>query len=176
MVFRSRTCLVAITWLALCAGAACATDAEKDRAAELYEQTFGADTPDVTRMPEALKLWRKLAGQGDAQATYYLSAAYFHGIPDLVEVDDAAALSLLENSATKGLPAAQFSLAWQCESGAKMKQDPERALMLYESAARQGYSLAISRLIRVFSNGELGRSPDPKQVEYWQQKRPAPAR
>ena len=96
---------------------------------------------------------------------YYLSAAYFGGVPDLIKADDKAALSLLEKSAEKGSPEAQFSLGWQYESGAKVKADPERAFRLYESAARQGYSLAVSRLIRVFSNGELGKSPDAKQVK-----------
>lgn len=176
MACRNRTCLVVIAWLALCTGAACATDVEKDRAAALYEQTFGAETPDKARMQEAFSLWRKLAERGDAKAMYYLSAVYFQGIPGLVEVDDNTALSWLEKSAAKGLPEAQFNLAWQYENGMKIKQDSERALLLYENAAGQGYSLAISRLIRVFTNGELGKSPDPKQVEYWKQKRQAPAR
>jgi TPR repeat protein len=174
-VCRSRIGFVAIAWLAMCAGV-CAADVEADRAAELYEQTFGADTPDMARMPEAIELWQKLAGQGDSKAMYYLSAAYFQGIPDLVEADDKMALSLLEKSAEEGLPEAQFSLGWQYEGGAKVERDPERAFRFYESAARQGYSLAVSRLIRVFSNGELGKSPDARQAKYLQQKRQAPAR
>lgn len=176
MVYRNRIGLVALAWLTMCAGAASAADTEADQAAALYEQTFGAETPDMARMPEAIELWQKLAGKGDSKAMYYLSAAYFRGVPDIVQADDKAALSLLEKSAEQGLPEAQFSLGWQYESGAKVEIDPERAFRFYESAARQGYSLAVSRLIRVFSNGELGKSPDAKQATYWQQKRQAPAR
>jgi uncharacterized protein len=176
MAYRNRIGLVALAWLAMCAAVVRAADTEADRATALYEQTFGAETPDMARMPEAIKLWQKLADQGNSKAMYYLSAAYFRGIPDLIEADDKAALSLLEKAAEKGLPEAQFSLGWQYEKGAKVGIDPERAFRFYESAARQGYSLAVSRLIRVFSYGELGKSPDAKQVKYWQQKRQAPAR
>lgn len=173
-VGRSRIGMVAAAWLLTCA-AVCAANVESDRAAELYERTFGADTPDVESMPEAVELWKKLAGQGDSKAMYYLSAAYFNGVAGLVEADDKMALGLLEKAAENGLPEAQFSLGWQYESGTKVDRDPERAFRFYESAARQGYTLAMSRLIRVFSEGELGKPRDDERAKYWQQKRRASA-
>lgn len=174
MVCKYRLGVLGLAWLATCAGSACA--AEADRASTLYEQTLGAETPDMAKMPEAIALWERLADRGDKKAMYYLSAAYFRGIPDLVAVDDKKGVGLLQKAAENGLPEAQFSLGWQYESGAKVARDPESAFRLYESAARQGYSLAVSRMIRVFSNGELGKSVDAKQAKYWQEKRNAPTR
>lgn len=170
MAYVARICLLVVSWWALSVSPARASGTEYERATELYKQTIGADVPDTSKMTEAFNLWKKLADNGDAQSMYYLSAVYFRGIPGVSARNDKEALSLLEKSAAKGLPDALFSLAWQCESGTKMKQDLKRALQLYESAGRLGHSLALSRLVRVYEHGELGESHDPKRAEYWKQR------
>jgi len=157
-------------WLAASGALAVLADSRSDRAIELYEQTFGAETPDSTKAREALALWEELASE-DPRAVFYLSAAYARGAPGIFERDEARSLDLLMEAAEKGFPQAQFSLAWQYESGALMPRDWKKALALYEKAAGEGHVFAISRLIRVYSQGELGVLPDDAKANYWRARR-----
>lgn len=164
----NRSALLAV--IALCCGLAVAADERSERATVLYEQTFGAAVPDPERISEALTLWRELAAE-DPKALYYLSAAYMQGAAGLLDRNEAHGITLLMEAAEKEVPEAQFALAWQYESGEGMTQDFLRALAQYENAAAQGYALAISRMIRVYSLGELGVSPNDAKADYWRRRR-----
>jgi TPR repeat protein len=170
---NSRVLWFAITMIAASACSATSPDSEKAaRAAELYQQTFGAENPSEERMPEAFRLWSSLAEEGHPQSMYYLSGAYFDGIPNVVERDSAEALAMLRAAAERGVPQAQFDLAWQLESGMHTPPDLKAALKFYEQAASNGYALAISRLVRVYSQGELGQPRDLKRAEDWRRRSP----
>ncbi len=160
---------IGVVSLAVCF-AGFAEDSRSERSTELYRQTFGARAADVRLIPEAVALWRELSAEQDPSAAYYLSAAYAQGAPGLLERDERRALELLAQAATGRLPEAQFALAWRHESGEGTARDWSRALTLYQDAATQGYALAISRLIRVYSQGELGQSPDTEKASYWRSK------
>lgn len=162
-------------FLVLCCSACTAatsssTDAlaqKRSSATALYERTFGADTPEWGKLPEAFRLWTELADGGDAHAMYYLSSVYFRGISDLVEADSSRALDLLRKAAKADIPEAQFALAWQFESGAYLEADHKQAVRLYEQAANNGSLLAISILVRIYSNGELTQAVDDGKAKFW---------
>lgn len=141
--------------------------ARKARAESLYAATFGADAPDATKLDEAFEVWSELAHAGDARAHYFLSAAYFHGIRGHTAVDSKRAIEHLEAASEKGLPEAQFALAWQLEQGEYVVKNDRRALEMYGRAADAGYGLAMSRLVRVYTAGELGERPDASLADSW---------
>jgi TPR repeat protein len=144
---------------------------QRARSTALYEETLGAEAPAWEKMPEAFRLWTELAKAGDAEAKYYLSGVYFRGIPDLVAADSNVALALIEEAADSGFAEAQFALAWQLESGANTKANPSEALRRYEQAANNGFALAMSRLIRIYSSGELGQPVNEQKADVWRDRR-----
>ena len=144
-----------------------ATAQQQSRSAELYYQTFGAETPVWSKLPEAFHLWTELANAGDAKAMYYLSNVYFRGVPDLVSANSDLAIGLLRKAADAGEPDAQFALAWHLESGVFLKSKPSEAVRLYEQSASGGSALAMSRLARIYAEGELNEPINTEKARFW---------
>ena len=140
---------------------------QQSRAAELYRETFGANTPEWGKLPEAFRLWTEQANAGDSSAMYYLSSVYFRGIPDVVEANNAMAIDLLKKAAKRRVPEALFALAWQHESGTHIQVDHREAVSLYQAAADSGSALAMSRLVRIYSNGELSQPVNEDRANVW---------
>lgn len=162
---RARALLILGSSLAV-SGALFPSDAQSDRAKELFDQAFGAEGPDFEKLREGVALWQELASE-DPGAMYYLGFVYMSGFDGILERDEARGLALTEEAADKGFLPAQFALAWQHESGTYRPRNLQKALALYEQAAAGGYVFAISRLIRVYSEGELGVAPDESKANYW---------
>lgn len=81
----------------------------------------------------------------------------------------------LQRAADQGDMKAQYQVGRIFEEGFEhyFSANEEKALRYYQQAAEQGHSLAISRLIKVFSSGELGQPADAAKAEMWQRRQPA---
>jgi TPR repeat protein len=110
------------------------------------------------------------AAAGDAEALYYVSFFYF-GSNDFAH-DTSKGIQVVQAAADKGYAQAQFWMGWQHESGQHLPRDYEAALNWYRAAAESNSALAISRLERVYRNGELGVMPDAAVVDEYARKRP----
>ena len=73
----------------------------------------------------------------------------------------------LMSRAEAGDPSAQYQLAWRYRTGVWVAQDPQHALHWFEQAAGNGNHLAMTTLARIYADGLMGLSPDPKRAQYW---------
>ena len=82
----------------------------------------------------ALREWRPLAAQGDAEAQYRLARMYYHG--EGVK-DDAEAAKWYRLSAEQGHPKAQNNLALMYEEGRGVERDIAKATQWYYVDAKK---------------------------------------
>ncbi len=81
----------------------------------------------------ALREWRPLAKQGDAEAQFFLGAMYNLG--DGVPQDDVEAVKWFRKAAEQGNAKAQFFLGSMYDKGQGVPQDYAKAHMWYNLAA-----------------------------------------
>ena len=100
----------------------------------------------------AIKLWRPLAEQGDANAQYSLGVMYAngHGVPE----DDKQAVKWYRLAAEQGLANAQYNLGLMYENGEGVPEDDKQAVKWLRLAAEQGHADAQSNLGFMYANGE----------------------
>ena len=99
----------------------------------------------------ALRLWRPLAEQGDADAQYNLGVMYDNGRG--VQQDDGEAVKWFRKAAEKGFAKAQCNLGSMYEEGKGVPQDYAEALTWYRIAAEQGHAGAQYNLGTMYYNG-----------------------
>lgn len=80
----------------------------------------------------------------------------------------------LERAANAGDMKAQYLTGRIYEHGytAYFSPNPQQALHFYRLAAENGHIVAISRLVDVYENGELGQAADAQQAEDWHNRMP----
>ena len=103
----------------------------------------------------ALKEWRPLAEQGDADAQYNLGVMYDNG--DGVAQDYAEAVRWFRLAAEQGYAYAQSNLGVMYQNGNGVVQDYAEAVKLYRLAAEQGHAGAQNNLgvMYAYGNGVL---------------------
>ena len=114
----------------------------------------------------ALRLWRLLADAGDANAQFWVGAAYDLGRG--VATDYAAAAVWYRKAADQGQVNAQYSLAHMYEQGQGLAADDAQpaAASWYRRAADQGYIAAQGSLAILFATGR-GVHRDYVQAYKW---------
>ena len=108
----------------------------------------------------ALRLFRPLADQGDAEAQSMLGLMYDvgRGVPH----DHAQALKWYRLAADRGNAWAQFNLGLMYDNGRGVPQDYAQAVKWYRLAADQGYAWAQNNLGNMY---ELGQGVPQDYVE-----------
>jgi TPR repeat protein len=91
---------------------------------------------------------RKAAGQGQAQAQYFMAAAYSRGLYGLKR-DDIAAADWLRRSARQGNVEAQYALANAYAEGRGVRYDPNEALGWIQLAAKNNHPQAAEAAARI---------------------------
>ncbi len=119
--------------------------------------------PDRALLPDIQSLCEQQAGAGDPDALYQLSLLHL-GLSDW---QPDKAIPMIQRAAGRGVPEAQYWLAWQHESGPLLDNDAELALHWYQQAAEQEHRLALDRLASVYANGELGVAANVKQASLY---------
>src|SRR5712664_3995368 len=100
----------------------------------------------------AMRLWRSLADQGNADAQSHLGFMYQngHGVPQ----DDAAAASWYRKAADQGNASAQVNLGFFYDEGrGGLQKDDREATRLYKLAAVQGNANAQVNLGLMYAAG-----------------------
>lgn len=100
----------------------------------------------------ALRLWRSLAEQGDADAQYSLGVMYNNG--DGVPRDYAEAMKWHRKAADHGNGNAQFNLGFMYDRGRGMPQSYAEAAKWYSLAANQGVAIAQYKLGVMYHDGQ----------------------
>jgi len=100
----------------------------------------------------ALREWRPLAEQGDAQAQYGLGVMYDNGYG--VTQDDKEAANWYRKAAEQGYAAAQFNLAVMYDKGRGVTQDDAEAANWTRKAAEQGHASAQVNLGKMYDLGQ----------------------
>lgn len=103
-----------------------------------------------------------LADLGDTRSM--LGLAYMRLNPNAGKFDPEAAVAFLQRAADAGAPEAQFELAKLYERGTGVAADPEKALQLYQAAARQNFADAINDLGFLHHQGGLGLPANPQKA------------
>jgi TPR repeat protein len=149
--------------LALCATAA---SAESDPAATRGE-CRAALRPLMLQNPppqDALLAVRSLcaaeAEAGDADAEYQLAMLHL----GLIDWDVDKAVPMIQSAAQRGVPEAQYWLAWQYEEGPLLPNDARLAVQWYRSAGENDHRLALDRLATAYQRGELGLPVDSQKA------------
>ena len=101
-----------------------------------------------------------LAELGDTRSM--LGLAYMRLNPNAGQFDPQAAVAFLQRAADAGAPEAQFELAKLYERGTGVERDEQKALQLYQAAARQNFADAINDLGFLHHQGGLGLPPNAK--------------
>ena len=100
----------------------------------------------------ALRLWRSLAEQGDADAQYNLGVMYSNG--DGVPRDYAEAMKWHRKAADQGNGNAQFNVGFMYDLGRGMPQSYTEAVKWYSLAANQGVAIAQFKLGVMYNDGQ----------------------
>ena len=112
---------------------------------------------DELEVDKALAVCQREANAGDPMAAYQLAIASL-SVNGRFEPD--AAIPMIRDAATAGVPEAQYWLAWQYEAGPLLAHDTATALGWYQRAAGLNHKLAIARLAEAYERGELGLAAD----------------
>jgi TPR repeat protein len=112
----------------------------------------------------ALRLWRSLAEQGDADAQYNLGVMYSNG--DGVPRDYAEAMKWQRKAAEQGNGNAQFNLGFMYDLGRGMPQSYIEAVKWYSLAANQGVAIAQFKLGVMYHHGQ-GVPQDYVRAHMW---------
>jgi TPR repeat protein len=112
----------------------------------------------------ALRLWRSLAGRGDADAQYNLGVMYNNG--DGVAKNYTEALKWHRRAAAQGNGNAQFNLGLMCDHGRGMTQNYTEAAKWYHLAAARGVAVAQYKLGTMYHDGQ-GVPRDFVQAYMW---------
>lgn len=113
----------------------------------------------------ALREWKPLAKQGDADAQYNLGLVYSRG--NGVPRDDAEAAKWYRKAAEQGFAAAQFNLGVMYSNGKGVPRDGAEAAKWYRKAAEQGYASAQFNLGRMYKHGNGGLDKSYVQALKW---------
>ncbi len=100
----------------------------------------GLDAYDRGDYATALREWRPLAEQGNADAQFYLGVMYRDG--QGVPQNDAEAVQWYRKAAEQGDASAQYKLGIGYGKGQGVPQDDAEAAKWYRKAAEQGDALA----------------------------------
>ena len=100
----------------------------------------------------ALKEWKPLAGQGDADAQYNLGLMYLNGWG--VPQDDKEAVYWYKLAAEQGDAKAQYNLGVMYDVGERVTQDDKEAVRWYTLAAEQEHAKAQYNLGVMYALGE----------------------
>ncbi len=102
----------------------------------------------------AMRLWRPLADQGDAEAQYYVGFLYDSGL--LGTTNSAEAVKWWRLAAAQDHARAQYQLGNAYENGMGVLQNHVEALKWYCRAAEQGHDAAMNYLGKIpLSHEEL---------------------
>ncbi len=112
----------------------------------------------------ALREFRPLANQGDADAQNNLGALYYHGkgVPE----DDAKAVKWFRKAAEQGNAGAQYNLGVMYDKGLGVPQDHAEAVKWFRKAAEQGDADAQNNLGLMYGKGR-GVPQDYVQAHMW---------
>jgi TPR repeat protein len=100
----------------------------------------------------ALREWKPLAKQGDANAQFNLGVMYKKG--QGVPQNNKTALKWYRLAAEQGNARAQSKLGLMYKTGKGVPQDYKTAVKWYRLAAEQGYALAQSNLGTMYYSGQ----------------------
>jgi len=114
---------------------------------------------------EAVKWFRKSAGQGYPVAQYFLGVMYESGLMG-VKKDSALAVQWFRKAAKQGDAYAQSLLGWMYEVGEGVQQDYATALKWYRKAAEQWFPPAQYNLGLMYYDG-LGVKKDSAAAVEW---------
>ncbi len=124
------------------------------------------NVPHLTRAAyaTALREFRPLANQGDADAQNNLGALYYHGkgVPE----DDAEAVKWYRKAAAQGNAGAQYNLGVMYDKGLGVPQDHAEAVKWFRKAAEQGDADAQNNLGVMYGMGR-GVPQDYVQAHMW---------
>lgn len=130
-----------------------------DKALECYYRADFCWNKDYVE--ERLIKLKKLKGENEM----YAVAMELLDSPDFQQ-----GFNKLYELSAKGVPEATYALAEACEHGRKCVQDEKEACALYERAAEQGSISAMSRLVEIYSKGQLGQTKDLRRANHWKEK------
>jgi hypothetical protein len=115
----------------------------------------------------ALRLWRDLAAQGNAQAQYFLGSMY--GTGRGATKDDAEAARWIRQAAKQGLAPAQYELGLMYRDGVGVAKDDAEMMRWYRKAADQGFAEAQHNLGVRYERG-MGVARDDAEAATWYRK------
>jgi TPR repeat protein len=101
---------------------------------------------------KAYRLFKPLAGQGNAKAQYNLGVMYANG--QGVPQDYAEAMKWFRKAAAQGYAEAQFNLGVMYDNDRGVPQDYSEAVKWYRKAAAQGYAEAQFNLGLKYDKGQ----------------------
>ena len=130
--------------------------------ASLFQSAVSAY--DRKNYPVALKIFTKLAEQGDANAQFNLGVMYANGKG--VPKDASQAVTWFRKAAEQGDAKAQFNLGVRYANGEGVPKDASQAVTWFRKAAEQGFAQAQFSLGLRYANGE-GVPKDYVQAAKW---------
>ena len=113
----------------------------------------------------ALRLWRDMAGHGDASAQNGLGALYAQGRG--VAKDEVEAVRWYRKAAEQGLARAQNNLGTMYRDGRGIGRDDAAAVSWFRKAAEQGYAPGQTNLGYMYANGRGVTKDDAEAVQWY---------
>ena len=131
---------------------------------KVYQYNQGVECYNDKDYEGAATWWRKAAGQGHAEAQYWLGRCYHHGRG--VARDYAAAAEWYRKAAEQGNVYAQTNLGMCYYNGRGVAQDYAEAVKWFRKAAEQGRASAQYNLGSCYYNGR-GVAQDYAEAVKW---------
>ena len=152
--WRRLLFIVTVLALAVCIPAAADAGPFEDGKAAYDQQDYKT----------ALKLWGRLAANGDAEAQRMMGILCRDGLG--VAQDNAEALNWFRLAADKGNAVAQYDIGLMYRDGSGMAQNYAEAVKWLRLAAGQGYAPAQFEVGTAYKLG-LGMTPDNIRAYLW---------
>ena len=133
-----------------------------------YDEAVASRDPKHPGFSRARETWEPLVAEGDPAASFHLAMLHMFGLGG-ADFDQVAALQLIERAAEHRYPPAQTFMGLLAErgDGTLVATDEGLAFEWYAHGAKGGHCAAVRRLVRAYTEGELGVAPDAGKADEW---------
>ena len=153
------------------AGTVGAADNRFEQAKAAFAEASASGNGEHEGYDRAHALWLTLAQEGDLRARYHIGILHMFGLGK-AQFDQGLAMQHVRAAAQAGYAQAQSYMGLVSENGdgSLTRRGDEVAFGWWLKGAEGGHCAAVRRMVRAYSNGELGLAADAEKAQGWARK------
>ena len=146
-------------------------DARFAEAHAAFDEAKNTRDPNHEAFKRAFDIWNELKSAGDKRANYHVGMMYMFGLGG-VEMNQQMGVQNVRIAANADYPVAQSFMGFLIESGdgTFVVMGDQHAFSWWEKGAMGNHCAGVRRMIKAYTNGELGVSVDADKSAQWKAK------